>query len=163
MHRFAFLAALMAVTACGQNADPAATAAAACDGADGVVASNAWVREAGEGRSMTAAYVTLCNGGPDDRLVSASFDGAGSVELHESVTGDNGVVSMVPLDGGLALPKGGEASLAPGGAHIMLMGLTAPLESGDEATLTLQFEHAAPLTLSFEVRSPTEAASHEGH
>jgi hypothetical protein len=39
-------------------------------------------------------------------------------------------MKMRPLEGGLALPVGHDVSLAPGGIHIMVMGLGSPLEEG---------------------------------
>jgi copper(I)-binding protein len=42
-------------------------------------------------------------------------------------------------------------TLAPGGYHLMLMGLKAPLRAGDTFPLTLQFEHAPPLTVTVAV------------
>ncbi|PKP62731.1 MAG: hypothetical protein CVT86_07040, partial [Alphaproteobacteria bacterium HGW-Alphaproteobacteria-8] len=46
------------------------------------------------------------------------------------------------------LAPGAPAVLAPGGLHVMLMGLTAPLAAGDALPLTLIFEKAGSVTLS---------------
>ncbi len=154
----AALAAFLA-GACSEPAPPepagSMSAAEECAG-DGIIASNAWIRATRPGRDVTAAYVRLCNGGDlADRLVGADFDGAQAVEIHISSVDANGVARMRPVEGGLDLPAGAATALAPGGAHIMLIGLTSPLAAGGEATLTLRFETAAPMTFAIPV--------HEGH
>ncbi len=151
-------AALAFLAACGQQ-----ETTAACNG-DGIVVSNAWVRAAGEASPMSAAYVEICNGGDAaDRLVAARFNGADAAEIHMTRMSEDGVASMAPAESGLALPAHEMTALAPGGAHIMLIGLNAPIEEGEEAAITLEFENAEPVTLMFEARSRIDAAGHEGH
>ena len=41
--------------------------------------------------------------------------------------------------------------LKPGGDHVMLMGLKAPLKQGDAFPLTLVFEHAGDVTVTVEI------------
>jgi copper(I)-binding protein len=72
--------------------------------------------------------------------------------LHHHVQEDE-VMKMRPLEGGLALPVGHDVSLAPGGIHIMMMGLESPLEEGARHPLTLGFEQAGTLETSFVVRA----------
>ncbi len=160
MHIFRIVpfSALALLTACTQQ-----ETTTACAG-DEIIASNAWVRAAGEGSPMSAAYVELCNGGDTaDRLIAARFDDAGAAEVHVTRMSEDGVASMAPAEGGLELPAHEKTELAPGGAHIMLIGLTGPLEEGEEAALTLEFENAEPLNLMFEVRSRVDAAGHSNH
>ena len=148
------------VAACSQPAREAAV----CGGANGIVASEAWVRAAPEGAPMSAAYLTLCNGAAaPDRLVGAAFDGAGAVELHVSSTNADGMTGMAALEDGLALPSGETVALAPGGSHIMLIGLDRAVAEGDAPTITLEFENAPPLVVTLDVRTPAEAAQHSGH
>jgi hypothetical protein len=45
----------------------------------------------------------------------------------------------------LAIGPGQSAVLEPGGLHIMLMGLRAPLEKGQTFALTLRFERAGAI------------------
>ena len=65
---------------------------------------------------------------------------AATAQLHESVEKD-GVATMQPVET-LEIPAGGSVELKPGGYHIMLMGLKAPLKKGDMIMLELKFEHA---------------------
>ncbi len=59
---------------------------------------------------------------------------------------------MRPKDGGIVLAAGGSHELAPGGDHLMLMGLTAPLEPGSDFELTVQFEDGSTLPTTVQVR-----------
>ncbi len=144
---------------CGNDKASHHEAKTACAG-EGIVVSDAWVRAAPAGRPMSAGYLTLCNGGETTAaLTGALFGGAANVELHASSLDENGVASMTPL-ASLPVPVGGEASMAPGGAHIMLIGLTAPLEAGETVEMTLEFENAPPQTVSFEVRDAAPGGHH---
>jgi copper(I)-binding protein len=42
--------------------------------------------------------------------------------------------------------------LKPGGFHMMLMGLTRPLKTGDKVQLTLNFEKAGKIPVTAEVK-----------
>ena len=64
--------------------------------------------------------------GLDDRLIAAQAAIAQRVEIH-SMEMDGGVMRMRAVDGGLAIAAGDSVTLAPGGLHIMLMGLTTDL------------------------------------
>ena len=121
---------------------------------------DAWARETVAGQSGTAAYATIANrGSGDDRLlgVSAAPPIAGS--LHETST-QGGVSSMRPLENGLDIPAGSTVALKPGGAHIMISGLTAPLREGDDLKLTLRFERSGDRTVNFRVASATGTTGH---
>lgn len=148
------ITALLAVAGAGCAKAPES----ACAG-DGVLASDAWVRATADGQKMSAAYVRLCNGADaPDRLMAVSFDGARAVELHSSST-QGGVASMAQLEDGLELPPGTIVEMAPGGAHIMLIGLDRELSDGDDPSFTLHFENTPDQTITFEVR----AAHNGGH
>jgi copper(I)-binding protein len=104
-----------------------------------------WARATAPGQAVGAAYATLTSPAPD-RLLGVDTPAAGRAEVH-STTMDGTVMRMRPVEGGVALPQGQPVVLAPGGLHIMLMGLKAPLRPGDHVSLTLRFEHAAPITV----------------
>ena len=90
-----------------------------------------------------AAFMTLMNhSDQDDRLIAASSDVAGRVELHTHIEDENGVMKMTEVEGGIALPAGEMHALKRGGDHVMFMGLKAPLEQDTEITVTLTFEKA---------------------
>ncbi len=146
-------APVIALGACSPDGDN--SNAVACEG-PGVVVSEAWMRAARENQPMSAAYLTLCNSADaDDALIGASLAGAQHAELHQTTMKQNGVASMTSSPG-LALPAGAPATLAPGGAHIMLMGLEKAFEPGDAPVLLLQFENAPAMEVTLEVRRITD-------
>lgn len=116
----------------------AAALASAPAGAADVHVEEAWARaSAGEARNG-AAYVTLLNRGADTALISAESPAAERAELHMHIT-DGGAARMRRA-GSVPLPAGARVTLAPGGVHIMLMGLRAPLREGASFSMTLRFD-----------------------
>ncbi len=108
----------------------------------------------------TAAYATLTNtGSEDDRLVSAACDCAQTVEIH-TMRHDNGMMKMEALPDGLVIKAGESVQLAPGGNHIMLMGLTQRPELGTMQSLTLTFEKAGSVTVNFPVVQQVASPAH---
>ena len=95
---------------------PTATAA--------VTAADAWCRPSPNGAKAGGCYVTL-TATTDDRLTGGSSPRAGELQVHEMKT-ENGMMKMGQLTEGLPLPAGQAVGLAPGGNHLMLIGLTAP-------------------------------------
>ncbi|MBU2401856.1 MAG: copper chaperone PCu(A)C [Alphaproteobacteria bacterium] len=127
---------------------PTATAA--------VTAANAWCRPSPNGAKAGGCYVTL-TATTDDRLTGGSSPRAGELQVHEMKT-ENGMMKMGQLTEGLPLPAGQAVGLAPGGNHLMLIGLTAPLIAGETVPLTLKFASAPEVTVQAVVRQPAMAA-----
>jgi hypothetical protein len=125
-----------------------------------LVIDNPWARE-----SVTrtgAAYLTVRNGGDAaDRLVGVASEVADRAELHSSVVQD-GVMRMRPVDA-VEVPAGGEAVLEPGGLHVMLIGLKAPLEEGDSFALTLVFEDAGEVEVVTTIEDIAHGGAGTGH
>lgn len=112
-----------------------------------------------------AAFMTLMNSGTVDcTLVSAQTAASEKAELHTSKEVD-GVMKMLPADP-IIVPAGGEATLARGGDHVMLMGLTKPLANGDQIALTLDLGDCGTIQATLPVDNDRKAeaggASH-GH
>lgn len=140
------------------------TIAAILASATGVSASSVMVMQAFARASATpaataaAAYVSVMNHGAEaDRLIAVSSPAARTAEVHKSEEVD-GVMKMAPA-GALELPLHGTLEMKPGGYHIMLMGLAAPLRKGDEIEITLRFEKAGDVT----VRVPVGGVAAGGH
>jgi copper(I)-binding protein len=60
-------------------------------------------------------------------------------------------MKMHPLETGLVIEPGKTVKLAPGGYHVMLMDLKSPLKQGDKLPVTLEFERAGKVMVSFDV------------
>lgn len=130
-------------------------------GASPITAADAWIRETLPGKTVTAAFVKLTNGGPAaDELVGATSPAVRSIELHHMATDAAGMMTMERVPS-IALPKGATTTLAPGGLHLMLFGTKGELRAGAKVRLRLTFAHAQPLAVDFEVRPVTDAPAHE--
>ncbi len=148
---------------------PAGTTADSAAATDAITIAGAWARNSPAMATAGAAYFDVTSSA-DDALLGASVDAsiAGTVEIHETVMSDMGDMSsdttmgdmatdttmgdmtgdtmaptmeMRPVES-IALPAGETVSLKPGGYHVMLLDLAAPLEIGQTFTLTLTFETA---------------------
>jgi len=91
--------------------------------------------------SVAAVYFTLANVGAEDERLLAVRAPAEACELHETILSGN-EAEMQARPEGFVVPAGGELELAPGGKHVMLLGLDGPLAVGDALELTLVFEQA---------------------
>lgn len=131
-----------------------------------ITVSDAWVRPTiGQGRA-TAAYFTVTNNGDeDDTLVAARTANAKLVELHQTTMTADGVMQMRPVEGGLPIPVGGTLQLAPGGMHVMVMGLDEALTAEGELAMTLEFAKAGPIEIVLPVQAtaPGGADADGGH
>ena len=128
---------------------------------DGVMVHEAWARASAGAATTGAAYVTLMGGPVADSLVGASTPVAATAQVHETID-DHGVMKMRPV-ASVPVPAGQMVTFAPGGYHIMLMGLKHPLAAGESFPLTLTFAHAAPLTVDVTVRALGKTEPMGGH
>jgi len=117
-----------------------------------VVVSQAWSRATPKGAKVAGGYLTVENRGAQDRLLSAYSPAAAKVEIHQ-MTIQDGIMAMRPLDEGLAIPSGATVTLAPGGEHIMFVGLAAPFEEGQRIPVTLIFRRSGKIETTFDVGS----------
>ena len=125
-----------------------AQAQSSSDGSIEIVAP--WARASVAGVPSGGAFLTIINKGTtDDQLVSASTPVAGMAELHRTEN-DNGVMRMVPI-AAIDVKAGQKVALAPGGYHVMLMDLKAPLTEGQSFPLTLVFDKAGKIDVMVKV------------
>ncbi len=104
--------------------------------------SGLWSRATPPKAPSAGGYLTIANAGKDaDRLIGVSSPIAGKAELHE-MSMNKGVMTMRPVEGGIAIPPGGKVDLSPDGLHIMFTELKQSLKAGDKIPLTLTFEKA---------------------
>lgn len=115
------------------------------------VSADLWVKAASDG--MTGGFGEILNSGSSDLvLLGAETPVADSAELHETVDG-----TMQPKEGGAVIPAGEILTLQPGGDHLMLLGLTQPLEPGAEVPFTLIFEGGVEVEVAAVVKDFTGA------
>lgn len=134
-----------------------------------VVVTGQWARASSMATTMGAAYMDIVATAGDE-LLDASVDAsvAGMVELHEVVAADgsdmddhssmgsdttmamSGEMKMQEVES-IELPAGETVSLKPGGYHVMLMDLVAPLKTGTSIEVTLTFATAGKITIEVPV------------
>ena len=149
MLRISLLAVTLALAASAASAAPAV--------------SDAWSRPAAAG-TVGAGFMVVSN--PDrkgDALVAVESPGATRVEIHRSAM-TNGVASMQKLQR-LDLPAGAKVTFAPGGAHLMFIGLKSALKVGDSLPATLVFASGARVKATFKVTlaPPGDMSAHQHH
>lgn len=99
-----------------------------------------------------AGFLTIANAGAADRLLAFKTDACTQPELHTHIE-ENGMMAMRKVEA-IDVPASGEAVLAPGGLHLMFIGLTAPLKEGESVAVTLVFEKAGEVAVSLPVKGP---------
>ena len=110
-----------------------------------------WARATPKGASTGAAYLTVANGGAaPDRLSCLASEVSATCQIH-SMSIDNGVMKMRPVEGGLEIPPGETITLKPSGLHLMLVDLKHALEPGKTVEATLRFEKAGTVKVDFPI------------
>ncbi len=112
---------------------------------------DAWARATPARAPAGGAFVTITNTGTaTDNLLGASAKVSKTVELHTHIAqGD--VMRMVAV-GSIELQPGKTVAMAPGGLHIMLIGLHEPLKEGTSFPLELDFAQAGKVTVTVDVK-----------
>jgi copper(I)-binding protein len=123
--------------------------------------SDAWVRATPPGAKTGAAYLTISTDGTADTLVAATSPAARIVELHTHVA-ENGLSRMQRLDA-VPLPAGESVRFEPGGLHLMLIDIAAPLVAGQHVTLALQFANAGVVEVTAPIVDARAAAAPAVH
>jgi copper(I)-binding protein len=117
-----------------------------------LVVSQAWARPTPPAATVAAVYFSITNlGSQADRLEALSSPVAAKVDLHESRNA-HGVIEMREVTA-VECPAGATVHSAPGGLHVMLIGLNRPLTAGGAFVLALRFRDAGMLTLQVVVEN----------
>lgn len=96
-------------------------------------------------------YLEIANHGTaDDDLTGLTTPVADKAEMHR--TADQNGISHMEAVADVPVMAMGTVAFAPGGLHVMLMGLKQPLKLGDSFPLTLTFAKAGPVTVTVAVQ-----------
>lgn len=116
------------------------------------------------GAATAAGYMTLTNNGKEDDRLIAARSAFSKTLLHESKKVD-GVITMRHQHDGVPIPASDTVVFEPGGLHVMFIGLEERLKEGDEAAVTLVFEKAGEIDVTFNVekRKTAESDDHSAH
>lgn len=108
--------------------------------------NKAWARATPPGATTAAVYGTLQNtDGRAVELVSVTSEWAGMTMIHRSQVVD-GMMRM-HHEPSLNLAPNAQAVFAPGGLHVMLMGLTRDMKPGDRIPLKLHLKSGEIVTV----------------
>jgi copper(I)-binding protein len=144
----AMLAACLPFTACWAGG-----------AADQITVIDPYVTMAPPNATATAAYMVLKNDGSAEiKLTKVDDNAAKATELHAHIH-EGGMMKMRQVPD-IALAAKSETALQPGGLHIMLIGLTAPLKEGDKIAFTLSFSDGSSKQIEATVRKLMAAMDH---
>ena len=118
--------------------------------AQNVTVTDAWARATVQGQKATGAFMKI-TAKDNAKLVGVSSPVAGVAEIHEMKM-DKDVMRMNALPNGLDLPAGKAVELKPGGYHVMLMDLKAPLAKDTTVPVTLTFQDAKGVKSNVELK-----------
>lgn len=117
-----------------------------------ITISEAFASPTPGGVDVSAGYLTIANaGGQADRLTNVASPRAANVEMH-TMTMNGAVMEMRQIEFA-DIPAGGTTSFAPGGNHLMFIGVASPFVEGEEIPVTLSFEHAGTIEATLPVRA----------
>lgn len=129
---------------------------------DSIDVSEAWVRLPPPVSDSAAGYLQLNNTSDKEvTIVGITSSAAAHSVMHDMEMKDD-MMRMFPLPT-LVIPAGGSISFEPGGKHIMLMGLTKPLQTGDMVALVLQFSDSSTQEIHATVRDMRSHHNEEEH
>ncbi len=124
--------------------------------AEAIRVDDAWARATPPGVENGAAYCKIVSAAGADRLTGARSAAARAVEVHTTRSA-NGVLEMHGVDS-LPLAAGETVELAPGGTHLMLIGIAGPLVPGTTIEVTLVFEKAGEIRVTVPIIDARTAA-----
>lgn len=143
----------LAVVGCGNGTD--STSSQSVSAATAITLDESWVKAADSG--MTAMFGTLHNSSDAELLLTeVSSPAAPRVELHE-MADSGGTTVMRRKQGGITVPPHGSYTLEPGGDHVMLFDLPAPIRAGGQVPFTFRFADAGDVEFTSQVRDFTGA------
>lgn len=127
-----------------------------------VIVESPYVRAVPPGQTNTAAFMQLKNDSAEAiSLVSASSSIAENVELHNHISED-GVMKMRQVEL-ISISASGNASLEPGGYHVMLIGLNKEIAAGDMVDLEVKFSDGSSQQLTVPVKKVMAHSHHHHH
>ncbi len=148
MIRYVFLSLLTALTVSAISAEP-------------LTVETPWARATVPAAQVGAVYVTLQNPSTESvRIVAASSPACRTTEIHDHVRLENGNAQMVAVPV-LDIAAGATVTMQPGGKHIMLIDLVAPLVEGETVAVTLTTASGATIAITAPIKGIGALSAHE--
>ena len=116
-----------------------------------ITIENAFARASIGTARNSAAFMSITNhSDKEDRLLGVKTKIASKSSLHNHIN-DNGIMKMRQVEY-LIIAGNNSFELKPGGFHIMLLRLKAPLIEGNQFNLTLIFKNAGEISVSVRIK-----------
>lgn len=116
-----------------------------------LVVAGAWIRQPPPGSDVASVYLSLQNVGTKSvKLTGVECPLAAMAMLHESL--ESGGQSQMRALTSVSLAPGASMAFKPGSKHIMLHGLTQPLQVGQRVPIVLVFADGMRLHVTALVR-----------
>lgn len=128
-----------------------------------IMIHDAYARSATPVAKTGAAFFHIMNTGEADQLVGVSSDVAPRVELHTHKDMGDGIMKMMHVEEGFAIPANDMYIFQRGGDHVMMMGLDKGLANGETVSIVLHFENAGDVAVEIPVdndRAPEDETDH---
>ena len=124
--------------------------------ADNITVQDPYVRLAPPNAPATGAFMVIKNTGDKDvKVLKADNPASRVTELHTHLN-ENGVMKMRPVPA-IEVKAKGQAVLQPGGLHVMMIDLKAPMKEGDVVPITLSFDDGSSKQVDAKVVRPMAA------
>jgi hypothetical protein len=145
----------------GAPGDDARARAAAMAAKANIDVTDAWARATAGNATTAQIYLHLVSAKDADRLVGLEVSNAARIDVREPTDTGAAKGNAAPA---LDVPAGGTVDFAPGGRHLLLSGLKAPLREGESFLLTLRFDKGGSQTavvkvLGANASAPPQAAA----
>ena len=118
---------------------------------------DAYVRLAATPKNPAAAYFMVVGGPNADRLMDVSSPVVIRTEMHESMSGSGGMVSMKPIEDGIDIPAGGAVEFKPGGKHVMMFNVNPGIVPPRTLQMIFTFKSGERITVDAEVKRAGDA------
>jgi len=130
--------------------------------ADTVSVENPYVRLVPPSAQTTGAFMVIRNNGDKDvKVLKADNPVSKVTELHTHLN-EGGVMKMRQVPA-IDIKAKGEAVLQPGGLHVMLIDLKAPLKEGDVVPITLNFDDGSSKKVEAKVQKIVPQPAMDNH
>jgi len=112
---------------------------------------NAYIKNVPPVSPNSAAFMTIKNNSAVDiNLIKVESDLSKVVELHNMIL-ESGIMKMRQVDS-ILIKANSSTELKPGGLHIMLIGLKAPLKKDEKRIFTLTFDNGLTEKIEIQVK-----------
>jgi len=124
----------------------------------GLMVMNSWVRLTPPVAKNSAAYFAFHNTSDKDITVVGVSSKIAKMTMMHDVIMEKSMAKMVHLDK-VKVPAGGQVAFAPGGKHLMFVGLTEKLEADKDVTVLFTLDSGEVITAVMKVMTENSSMS----